>query len=225
MASKKKNNVNFSYQLLKKEKGEDLKNAEKFVCELYKIDNVSTIDETRVLGLTHLNHYFQLVMHFIFTYNVLISVVDPGFTKGEGHKIMDLLSITKTSKWEVVKNSASPKRLFYFFIIGLHGIFPILRAFPVQIINKHTFFSSISWPQISLFHLSLIPHPPLIQKGGAHSPCLFILLLGHAPIWPKRGGGGMCLKCPPPRSTYAFNQSTWSPANQRHQILNPWVVK
>ena len=38
-----------------------------------------------------------------------IPVVDPGFTKGGGHKIMDLLSITKTSKWEVVKNSASPK--------------------------------------------------------------------------------------------------------------------
>ena len=38
-------------------------------------------------------------------------MVDPGFTKGGGggHKIMDLLSITKTSKWEVVKNSASPK--------------------------------------------------------------------------------------------------------------------
>ena len=38
-----------------------------------------------------------------------LPVVDPGFTKGGGHKIMDLLSITKTSKWEVVKNSASPK--------------------------------------------------------------------------------------------------------------------
>ena len=45
------------------------------------------------------------------------TVVDPGFTKGGGgHKIMDLLSlqphiykITKTTKWEVVKNSASPK--------------------------------------------------------------------------------------------------------------------
>ena len=41
-------------------------------------------------------------------------MVDPGFTKGGGHKIMDLLSITKTSKWEVVKNSASPKRPFFF---------------------------------------------------------------------------------------------------------------
>ena len=38
-------------------------------------------------------------------------MVDPGFTKGGGHKLMDLLSITKTSKWEVVKNSASPKDL------------------------------------------------------------------------------------------------------------------
>ena len=42
--------------------------------------------------------------------------------KRGGHKIMDLLSlrphiskITKTTKWEVVKNCASPKRPFFFF--------------------------------------------------------------------------------------------------------------
>ena len=67
-----------------------------------------------------------------------------------GHKIMDLLSVTKTSKWEVVKISASPKRPFFFFFCGLHAIFPILRTFPVQIITKHT-FSSVFWPQIALF--------------------------------------------------------------------------
>ena len=39
-----------------------------------------------------------------------------------------LLAITKTSKWEVVKNSASPKRPFF------------------------PFFFLTSWPQISLFH-------------------------------------------------------------------------
>ena len=110
--------------------------------------------------------------------------------KRGGHKIMDLLSITKTSKWEVVKNSASLKRLFFF---GLHAIFPT-----VQIVTKHT-FSSIFWPQISLFHLFLNSTPTSNPKrggGGAHSTCLFIFLLGHAHIWPKRGGGGgMCLKC------------------------------
>ena len=47
-------------------------------------------------------------------------MVDPGFTKGGGgggNKILDLLSllphiykINKTARWEVVKNSASPKR-------------------------------------------------------------------------------------------------------------------
>ena len=48
---------------------------------------------------------------------VRVAVVDPGFTKkgGGGHKILDLLSllphiykINKTTRWEVVKNSASP---------------------------------------------------------------------------------------------------------------------
>ena len=57
----------------------------------------------------------------------LQSVVDPGFTKGGGggggggHKIMDACYydhsfigniITKSTRWEVVKISASPKRPF-----------------------------------------------------------------------------------------------------------------
>ena len=64
--------------------------------------------------------------------------------KGGGHKILDLLSllphiykINKTTRWEVVKNSASPKRPFFF---RLHVIFPIFIAFPVQIINKTYLF-------------------------------------------------------------------------------------
>ena len=71
--------------------------------------------------------------------------------KTGGHKIMDFLSITKTSRWEVVKNSAFPKRPFFFF--GLHAIFPILQAFPVQIITTHT-FSSISWYCTYIFECS-----------------------------------------------------------------------
>ena len=63
----------------------------------------------------------------------------------------------------------------------------VLRAFSVQIINKHT-FSSIFWPHISLFLLFLNSTPKKGGGGGAHSPCLFIFLLGHAHIWPKRGG-------------------------------------
>ena len=70
-----------------------------------------------------------------------------------GHKIMDFLSITKTSRWEVVKNSASPKRPFFFF--GLRAIFPILQAFPVQIITTTTHtFSSISWHCTYIFKCS-----------------------------------------------------------------------
>ena len=73
----------------------------------------------------------------------LQSVVGPGFTKVGGHKIKDACClydhtfiniITKTTRWEVVKNSASPKRPF----LGWGGgggfrvIFPIFRAFPNQ---------------------------------------------------------------------------------------------
>ena len=70
----------------------------------------------------------------------LQSVVDPGFTKGGGGGAYNngcLLSlrphiyniITKTTGWEVVKNSASPKRPFFFFF-GFRVIFPVFRAFP-----------------------------------------------------------------------------------------------
>ena len=63
-------------------------------------------------------------------------MVDPGFTKrggggGGGHKMLDLLSllphiykINKTTRWEVVKNSASPKRPFFFkFFFKLRVIY------------------------------------------------------------------------------------------------------
>ena len=39
--------------------------------------------------------------------------------------------ITQTTRWEVVKICASPKRPFFF--LEFHIIFPIFRAFPVQI--------------------------------------------------------------------------------------------
>ena len=111
---------------------------------------------------------------------------------------------------EVIKIVLLQKRLFFSFFFGFHDIFPIFRVFPVQILGKHT-FNTFFLPQISLFHFfSLRPHPPLIQKGGtggAYSTCMFIFLLGHAHIWPKRGGGGhvpeMPPPSPPPRSTYA----------------------
>ena len=54
---------------------ETLKNAEQFVCKLYNINNVSNTNEARVILLishAHQNHYLQLVIHFSFTYNVLI---------------------------------------------------------------------------------------------------------------------------------------------------------
>ena len=64
----------------------------------------------------------------------------------------------QTTRWEVVKNSASPKNPFFVF----RAILPIFRAFPLQIMSNHTFFS----------------------KGGSCSTYLFIFLLGHAHIWP-----------------------------------------
>ena len=54
-----------------------------------------------------------------------------------GYKIMDACClydhtfiITKTTRWEVVKNSASPKRPFFWG--GFRVIFPVFRAFPIQ---------------------------------------------------------------------------------------------
>ena len=64
-----------------------------------------------------------------------------GFTKGGVHKIMDVLSlqphiyniITKTTRWNVVKNSASSKKTFFLWGGGRFCvIFPVFRAFPVQ---------------------------------------------------------------------------------------------
>ena len=74
-----------------------------------------------------------------------------------------------------------------------------------MLLQKHLFFFwTSSHFKFLYFIFSLIPHLPLIQKGGAHSPCLFIFLLGHAPIWPKRGGHVPEMP-PPPRSTYGIS--------------------
>ena len=133
---------------------------------------------------------------------------------GGGHKIMDLLSlhphiykITKTTKWEVVKNCASPKRPL---LGGTSCHFSHFKTIPLQIIHKHNLLIHF-WPQ---FIFSLRQHPPPIPNskrgggGGAHSTCIFIFLLGHTHIWPKKGGH------PPPRSTYVHSYcailKTWS---------------
>ena len=66
---------------------------------------------------------------------------------------------------------------------------------------RQTYISYIFFDTISFIFVKTIPTSN--PKGGAHFTSIFIFLLGHAHIWPKRGGGGMCLKCPlPPRSTY-----------------------
>ena len=105
--------------------------------------------------------------------------------KRGGHKIMGLLSITKTSKWEVVKNSASPKRPFIYFFFWCP--FSLFRAFPVQIITKHTFSSFFFFAQISLFHLFL--NFTLIQKGGSTLSMPIHFPIGTHPHLAKKGGG------------------------------------
>ena len=55
--------------------------------------------------------------------------------KSGGHKIMDFLSITKTSRWEVVKNSASPKRPFFFFFLDFLPFFPFCKHFQSKSIH------------------------------------------------------------------------------------------
>ena len=105
---------------------------------------------------------------------------------GGGHKIMDLLSIKpQTGRWS--KTELLQKDLFFFF--GLHGIFPILQAFPVQIITKHT-FSSISWPQISLFHLFLnSSHTSNPKEGGGGTLSMPIHFpIGTRPHLAQKGG-------------------------------------
>ena len=100
--------------------------------------------------------------------------------------------ITKTTRWEVVKYCASPKRPF----VSCH-------------FSHFQNFQSKSWANISLFHFfSLRPHPALIQKGGwrggGHALHAYSFSYWDTPTsGPKGGGGGgMCLKCPTPRSTY-----------------------
>ena len=132
-----------------------------------------------------------------------LAVVDPGFTKGGGHKIMDacclydhtFIYLPKPQDGRWSKLVLLQKDLFF----GFHVISPIFRAFPVQFLGKHTFhILHFFGHKLSLFHFfSLRPHPPLIQRGGAHSTCIFIFLLGHAHIWPKRGGGGHVPEMPP----------------------------
>ena len=61
--------------------------------------------------------------------------VDPGFSKGGGgHKMIDACGlyehtflITKTNRWEVVKNSASQKG---FFLLLFCAIFPLYAPHP-----------------------------------------------------------------------------------------------
>ena len=108
--------------------------------------------------------------------------------------------ITKTTRWEVVKQSASPKRPFFLFCVIFSSIF---GAFPVQILGKHSYLSYISLTQICLFHFfSLRPSPPLIQRGGT----LYIHIhfpIGTRPHLAQKGGGGHVPEMPPPpKSTY-----------------------
>ena len=111
---------------------------------------------------------------------ISLSVVDPGFTKGGGHKIVDLLSITKTSKWEVVKNSASPKRPFFFWTSCHFSHF--------KSISRVQIFSSIFWPQISLFHLFLNSTPTSNPKRGGTLSMPIHFPIGTRPHLAKKGG-------------------------------------
>ena len=97
-------------------------------------------------------------------------VVDPGFTKGGGI-IMDacclydhtFVYLPKLHDGRWSKIVLLQKDLFF---LDFMSFFPIFKAFPVQILGKHT-FHTFFLPQISLFHFfSLRPHPPLIQNGG-----------------------------------------------------------
>ena len=97
------------------------------------------------------------------------------------------LYLTKTTRWEVVKNSASPKRPFFFnfFFISCH--FSHFQSFsspnPRQTYLSYNFFAT----NFSISFLFLKTTPTSNPKGGAHSTCMFIFLLGHAHIWPKKG--------------------------------------
>ena len=143
---------------------------------------------------------------------VSMAVVDPGFTKGGGHKIRDLLSllphiykINKTTRWEVVKNSASPKRPFFF---RLRVIFPIFIAFPVQIVKQNIPFHPFFGHNFLCFIVYLRPHPPLIQKGG-HTLHAYSFSYWDTPTSHQKGGGGMCLKCPPPLDPPMNGAKAW----------------
>ena len=98
------------------------------------------------------------------------AVVDPGFSKGgEGHKIMDLRThiyiITKTTRWEVVKNSASPKRHFFVVFPQSSEHFHS-RSYA----NIHSFYTCLA-THTSFFHFfSLRPHPPLFHVPEMSPP-------------------------------------------------------
>ena len=63
---------------------------------------------------------------------------------GGGHKIMDACCyniITKTTRWEVVKNSASQKRPFFFFG-DFVSFFPFSEHFHISSPSKANFFGT-----------------------------------------------------------------------------------
>ena len=94
-----------------------------------------------------------------------------------------------------------------------------MSFFPFSPFSEHfqsTTYANIPFihfflPQLSLFHFfSLIPHPPLIQKGGHTLHACSFSYWDTPTSGPK--GGNMCLKCPPPpppptRSTYGYGRN------------------
>ena len=66
----------------------------------------------------------------------------PQKKKVEWYFYNKIYKINKTTRWEVVKNSASPKRpFFFFFFLDFVSFFPFLYHFQVQIVTKHAFSS------------------------------------------------------------------------------------
>ena len=126
------------------------------------------------------------------------------------------LYITKTTRWEVVKNSASPKRPFFCDFVSF---FPFSEHF-----HSKSYISTFFLTHTYLFHFfSLQPHPPLIQNGGGgggHTLHAYSFSYWGTPTsGPK--GGGMCLKkCPPPprftRSAHNYSRIHVCKQNQNY---------
>ena len=131
--------------------------------------------------------------------------MDPGFSKwgGGGGGINELdacclykhtFIVNKTKRLEVVNNSASPKRPFFF--LSCHFP-PILTEIPINTVssspkiltNIHVFTHSYIHP---FFYF---PRTYVESKGGegggggAYYTCTFIFLLGHPSLAQK---GGAC---------------------------------